>query len=259
VSDVSRSAVSLFRGREGRNNIKIMKLLSRAPLNRHQIANELGKKYNTIFDRVDDLEKEGILKVMEFTTAKYSRRPIYALDCRGLYIAALHSPDDELRRNALGKCGEMLRQAWRAFADIYEIDSDRSQRVGEWMSTDDGVRSILRHLRDPEKLVNETRMLIEYRRMIDLGIMLHRSAVAHVFSLNDLADMTEEDKTSLAWGLTQIDSLEKALSTLAEIAYHHPKLRKLYDAAKEADAPLIKRFETQVALAEETQARGQAT
>jgi hypothetical protein len=59
------SSDELFTGREGRNNERIMELLSHNFLNQYQIAKELDTKYSTIFDRLRDLERRNIIKEVD--------------------------------------------------------------------------------------------------------------------------------------------------------------------------------------------------
>lgn len=223
----------VFRGREGANNQKIMELLSKESLNAYEISSLLGKKYTTIFDRLADLRSRRIVKVVEERIAKKSKRRIsfYGLESCGIYAAAFYSPSVTLKQNALSICRKSFSESWIVFSRLYNFDEKRSRIVGDWISSDDGIRSIL-SLNGDLPLTSRGRILLGFRDLLDFAMSRRTS---EVLSNLDVA----------IWFSEKFGVLEKskrmysALGTLAALAHDHSKLRKAYEALKDADAPLI--------------------
>jgi len=221
-----------------------MKCLNRENLNAYQIAKALKKKYSTIFDRLGDLEAKGIVKRVATVTASKSHQkiPLYGLSDLGLCVAIFHSSNPQLKQSALNTFGERFSKAWQTFSDLYDFDPKQSVLLGQWIKSDEGIRAILQHfgdygISDNETSYSENQILLRFRRMIDHAIGLELSGVATTKSVPSVWGAV-----AISGPQPQIRSFEDALINLANIAYHHPKLRKLYNAVKAADGPLLERI-----------------
>jgi hypothetical protein len=229
--------VELFGGREGGNNESILGLLIQNKLTAYQIAKRLGKAYSTIFDRLDDLEKRGIIEEKGKTDAAktHSKIQLWGLSPYGLYVAALQCVNQEIRVFALNECQRTLLAAWGVFWKLYEFDlvTDRTFRhryIRNWVASDEGIIEFLRTF-GHTPLQGEAQALIAFRRMLDIGIILVESEGD--FALTKLGN--SQQSTNFA----------QTLTFLAGIANDHPKLRKLHEAMREVDGPLYSRIKSE--------------
>ncbi len=233
----------LFRGREGKNNERIMGLLSRRAMNQYQIAKELGKKYTTIFDRLRDLERKNIIKVVGETEAKKSHNSIalYGLASLGVYAAIFQSRNKQLQRHGLTICSRMFVRLWEDFANLYKLDAKQSVIFKNWIGSDQGVVFMLRQF-GHSFLDRDYHVLLVFRRMIDLSVFLMEWQFMSALILFTFPGQ-ENTVVSRAEQPTRIKTAQEAMMVLGTIAYSHPKLRKLCDVMKESDAPLLKEIE----------------
>jgi hypothetical protein len=243
---------SLFSGREGRNNERIMQLLSRDILNAYQIAKQLGKKYNTIFDRLKDLETKSVIKVVGKTEAKKSRNQVslYGLASYGVYAAIFQTRNKRLQRHCLNICGRMFVRLWDDFSKLYELNPKRSGVLRKWIGSDEGVFFLLSQF-GYSFLDRNYHILLVFRRMIDLSIFL--SEWQFMSTLIVVTFPSEKDViVERAEDISDIKTPQEALMALGTLAYNHPRLRRLYDAMKEADDPLLQEIQ-RIAKAEHAQ------
>jgi len=233
----------LFRGREGKNNERIMELLSRRAMNQYQIAKELVKKYTTIFDRLRDLERKNIIKIVGETEAKKSHKPIalYGLASRGVYAAIFQSRNKRLQRHGLNICSRVFVRLWDDFLNLYKLDAKRSAILGRWIGSDQGVIFMLAQF-GHSFLDRDYHILLVFRRMIDLSIFLREWQFMSALVMLTFPGQ-KDTVVGRAEEPTRIKTPQEAMMALGTIAFNHPELRKLYDAIKEADAPLLERIE----------------
>jgi hypothetical protein len=231
-----RQVSSLFGGREGGNNDKIMELLSREMLTTYQIAHALGKGYSTIFDRLRDLEATGIIKkVGETEAAKtHNKIPLWGLTSGGVYAGVFYSANKVLKNHALNICRRFLLRGWDTFSELYQLPKS-SHHLRDWISSEQGIHNLLSFF-GHSFLDTEAQIVLTYRRMIDLGISLYQSDIISAFIIlayypNVSVVRSKEE--------TEVKNFADALRELGTIASKLPRFRKLHDAIEEANAPLL--------------------
>jgi hypothetical protein len=243
----NKQQYELFRGKDGPNNRRIMVLLSQKHLTKYQINTELGheggKQYSTVFDRVKFLEAEGIIKKVGQTKATTSPKmlDLYGLDNRGLYVAIFYSNNKNLRANALHTCGERFSKAWELFARLYNFRSDGyAARAQELITSDAVLKATLRYF-GYAILQSEEQLLLTFRRMIDLGIMMRQEILTSpkhfVLLFESMLEPAPDARRRVGWEADE--DFGECLNRMAELAYHHPTLKKVCLAIEEADRPLI--------------------
>ncbi len=231
-----RQASSLFGGREGGNNDKIMELLSREMLTTYQIAHALGKGYSTIFDRMRDLESTGVItKVGETEAAKtHNKIPQWGLASGGIYAAVFYSTNKVLRKHALNICRRFLLRGWDTFSKLYQLPKS-SHDLRDWISSEQGIYNLLSFF-GHSFLNTEAQIVLTYRRMVDLGISLYQSDIISAFIM-----LAYYPNVSIVRGeeQTEVKNFTDALRELGTIASKLPRFRKLHNAIEEANAPLL--------------------
>ena len=224
-----------------------MGLLSNENLTQYQISKRLGKKYNTILDRLKSLQTQGIIKEIGRVKATKSGAEItvYGLAPRGLTIAVFNSPNKNTQSNALNRCSILFGKAWTFFCELYNIRGKESESFLRWIKSDEGVRGVLGYY-GPWIVENEAQTLLGIRRMIDLAISLEQSSIISdliTYAYHSNVSAVNLEPTTLEEKPLDVETLKDALKILAKIASRHPVLVKLSKAVKEADAPLLTKIE----------------
>jgi len=231
-----RQASSLFEGREGANNVKIMELLSRERLTAYQIAHSLEKSYSTIFDRLRALDSMGIVKKEgEKEAAKtHDKIPLWCLASGGVYAAVLYSTNKALRLHAVNICQRLLLQGWDTFSELYQLPKS-SDPLRAWIKSEQGLKDLLTFF-GHTFLNTQAQIVLAYRRMIDLGISLWQADIVSAFIM-----LAYYPNVSIVRGKeqTEVKNFGDALRQLGTMTAELARFRKLHDAIKEANAPLL--------------------
>jgi hypothetical protein len=217
-----------FRGREGRNNKRIVEILSPSSVrSRRQIRNGLDRVYSVVYDRLTDLEKRGIIEKKGEIEAKktHMRIPLFGLTSYGLYVAAVHLSNSQARTSASEECRKKLMDHWKTFCKLYGLAEVRTDEplydyVTAWLESDGGTSEMLETF-GHQILTDEAQALIAFRRMIDMGLLLTEPG-------EEFEPMSLDEREWKRWPYMM----------LARIAIKHPQLQKLHSTLREVDAPL---------------------
>jgi DNA-binding Lrp family transcriptional regulator len=229
---------SLFKGKEGANNCRILELMTEKPLTFFEIQQELDKKYSTVHDRITALAGQGIVEE-KGKKAAWNKQLIslWGLSPLGLWVAA-HRPDMVMARV---KCGSTILEYWRKFTAIYELDKVQTEPrfyeyITNWFESDEGLLEFLDTF-GAWPLAGEGAALGTFRRMIDLALLhRHGASVPIIPGFGKIRYGRLGDSSKPEW-YSEMSTRNPYLA-LAEIAAKHEMFSKLDAVLREVDAPL---------------------
>jgi len=244
---------SFFSGKHASNNRGILKeLLLSESLNRHTLSKRLGVDYTTIHDRIRELSEQGIVEEKGQRPGEKNKKQstvLWGIAALGLWLAVhavpMTSREDSkssrerkeretttIRTKALDECKARISQYWRAFTDIYELDSvetegDAYREFTKWLESGKGTLEFLDTF-GAWPLAGRAAALGTFRRMIDLSLLRRHGAWFEILPAFGVRHVQTD------WFLDP----DNPYQALGEIATRHEKFQKLDGILREVDAPI---------------------
>lgn len=233
VSDAIKTEIKsrFFKGKEGSNNQKILKLLLRyGSFTQAAIKMKLGKS-TTAHDRITALKENSLIEEKGEKPARRNKRPLplYWLTPYGLWVTA---HEETLSSLAIGECQKIILPYWKIFTEIYHLDKVKTKTSAykeftKWLESDNGTLHFLDTF-GAWPLAGRGAALGTFRRMIDLALLRHHGAWIQILQPFSVQYKQGE------WQFP----IENPYQALAEIAVNHEEFKHLDEVLKKVDEPL---------------------